>query len=303
LKDFQYVTPKTLREAVGCLSIHGEKSRILAGGTDLLVQMRGKRYQPEYVIDVKHIPELSELSFGNRKGLVIGASVPCTRLYNDTEIAKRYPGIMDSASIIGGIQIQGRATIGGNLCNSSPSADSTPALIAYSAICNILGPNGKRTVSVEEFCLSPGKNALRTGEILVSIQIPPNKKNQGGHYQRFIPRNEMDIAVVGVGSWVELANRGKEFKQVRIALGAVGPTPIFAKRSSELLIGKSIDDEEAISAVSMSAKEEATPISDMRGPAEFRRHLVGVLVKRTLTGAVARAKGKFVANAIQEEVA
>jgi carbon-monoxide dehydrogenase medium subunit len=113
----------------------------------------------------------------------------------------------------------------------------------------------------------------------------------------------MDIAVVGVGSWVELANRGKEFKQVRVALGAVGPTPIFAKRSSELLIGKSIDDEEAISAVSMSAKEEATPISDMRGPAEFRRHLVGVLVKRTLTGAVARAKGKFVANAIQEEVA
>ena len=303
MKDFQYVTPKTLREAVGCLSIHGEKSRILAGGTDLLVQMRGKRYQPEYVIDVKHIPELSELSFGNRKGLVIGASVPCIQLYNDTEIAERYPGIMDSASIIGGIQIQGRATIGGNLCNSSPSADSTPALIAYSAICNILGPNGKRTVSVEEFCLSPGKNALRTGEILVSIQIPPNKKNQGGHYQRFIPRNEMDIAVVGVGSWVELANRGKEFKQVRVALGAVGPTPIFAKRSSELLIGKSIDDEEAISAVSMSAKEEATPISDMRGPAEFRRHLVGVLVKRTLTGAVARAKGKFVANAIQEEVA
>jgi carbon-monoxide dehydrogenase medium subunit len=303
LKDFQYVTPKTLREALSCLSSHGEKSRILAGGTDLLVQMRSKRHQPEYVIDVKQIPELSELSFGNRKGLVIGASVPCFRLYSDANVAERYPGIVDSASIIGGIQIQGRATLGGNLCNSSPSADSTPALIAYSAVCNIVGPNGKRVVSVEEFCLSPGKNALQSGEILVSIQIPPNKKNQGGHYQRFIPRNEMDIAVVGVGSWVELANRGKEFKKVRIALGAVGPTPIFAEKSSDILIGKAVNDEAAISTVALTAREEASPISDMRGPAEFRTHLVGVLVKRTLTGAVDRAKGKFVANAVQEETA
>jgi len=302
LKDFQFVAPKTLREALSCLSLHGDNSRILAGGTDLLVQMRGKRYQPEYVIDVKQIPELNELSYGNRKGLVIGASVPCFRLYNDPNIVESYPGIIDSASIIGGIQIQGRATLGGNLCNSSPSADTTPALIAYSAVCNIKGPNGKRTVPVEEFCLSPGKNALQLGEILVSIQIPPNKKNQGGHYQRFIPRNEMDIAVVGVGTWVELANRGREFRDVRVALGAVGPKPIFVRNARDLLVGKLVADETTVSTLVASARNQASPISDMRGPAEYRRHLVGVLVKRTLAGAVARAKGAFVPNAVQETV-
>jgi carbon-monoxide dehydrogenase medium subunit len=296
LKDFEYCTPKTLREALALL---GEDARVLAGGTDLIVQMRGKRFEPERVVDIKHIRELNELSFSARKGLIIGAGVPCWRLYNDAAIAARYPGLMDSAAIIGGIQIQGRATLGGNLCNASPSADATPSLIAHSAICNIIGPDGKRSLPVEEFCTAPGQSALQPGELLVSIQVPANKKNQGGHYQRFIPRNEMDIAVVGVGSWVELANRGKEFKQVRIALGAVGPTPIFARDAGAALVGQAVSDE-AIAAAAEAAKADARPISDMRGPAEFRTHLVGVLVKRTLQGAVDRAKGKFVANAVQE---
>jgi carbon-monoxide dehydrogenase medium subunit len=296
VKDFEYCTPKTLREALALL---GEDARVLAGGTDLIVQMRGKRFEPERVVDIKHIRELNELSFSARKGLIIGAGVPCWRLYNDAAIAARYPGLMDSAAIIGGIQIQGRATLGGNLCNASPSADATPSLIAHSAICNIIGPDGKRSLPVEEFCTAPGQSALQPGELLVSIQVPANKKNQGGHYQRFIPRNEMDIAVVGVGSWVELANRGKEFKQVRIALGAVGPTPIFARDAGAALVGQAVSDE-AIAAAAEAAKADARPISDMRGPAEFRTHLVGVLVKRTLQGAVDRAKGKFVANAVQE---
>ena len=263
------------------------------------MQLRGKRFDLDRVVDVKQISELNELSFSSRKGLVIGAGVPCWKIYNDAEIVERYPGLIDSTSIIGGIQIQGRATFGGNLCNASPSADSTPSLIAHSAVCNIIGPDGKRSIPVEEFCVAPGKSALKTGELLVSIQVPANKKNQGGHYQRFIPRNEMDIAVVGVGAWVELANRGKEFKQVRIALGAVGPTPIFARAAGEALVGQAVSDE-AIAAAAEAAKQVASPISDMRGPAEFRTHLVGVLVKRTLEGAVARAKGQFVANAVQE---
>lgn len=178
--------------------------------------------------------------------------MPCWKIYNDTEIVERYPGLIDAASIIGGIQIQGRATFGGNLCNASPSADSTPSLIAYGAVCNIIGPDGKRSIPAEEFCVAPGKSALKTGELLVSIQVPANKKNQGAHYQRFIPRNEMDIAVVGVGSWVELANRGKEFKQVRIALGAVGPTPIFARAAGEALVGQAVSDE-AIAAAAEAA--------------------------------------------------
>jgi CO/xanthine dehydrogenase FAD-binding subunit len=299
LKDFEYCTPQTLRQAVALLAEKGNKARALAGGTDLIVQLRGKRFDLDRVVDIKHISELNELSFSARKGLVIGAAVPCWKLYNDAEVIERYPGLIDSASIIGGIQIQGRATFGGNLCNASPSADSTPSLIAYGAVCNIIGPDGKRSIPVEDFCVAPGKSALAAGELLVSIQVPANKKNQGSHYQRFIPRNEMDIAVVGVSSWVELANRGKEFKQVRIALAAVGPTPIFARAAGDALVGQAVGDE-AIAAAAEAAKEVATPISDMRGPAEFRTHLVGVLVKRTLEGAIARAKGQFVANAVQE---
>ena len=299
MKDFEYCAPKTLRETVSLLAEKDGDARILAGGTDLIVQLRSKRFETECVIDIKHVPELNELSFGNRKGLVIGAGVPCWRIYNDDEVVDRYPGLIDSASIIGGIQIQGRATLGGNLCNASPSADTTPSLISHSAVCHIVGPEGKRSMPVEDFCVAPGKNALNPGELLVSLQIPANKKNQGAHYQRFIPRNEMDIAVVGVGSWVELANRGKEFKKARIALASVGPTPIFASAASEALVGQAVSDE-AIAAAGEAAQSVARPISDMRGPAEFRTHLVGVLVKRTLEGAIARAKGQFVANAIQE---
>lgn len=299
MKDFEYCAPSTLREAVALKAEKGAAARVLAGGTDLIVQLRGKRFTPDRVIDIKNISEANELTYGNRRGLVIGAGVPCWRIYNDAEVIERYPGLIDSAAIIGGIQIQGRATIGGNLCNSSPSADTIPTLITHSAVCNIVGPNGKRAVAVEDFCTGPGRNVLEPGEILVSLQLPAAKKNTGAHYQRFIPRNEMDIAVVGVSSHVVLANRGKEFKVVRIALAAVGPTPIFARAAGEGLAGQAVSDE-AIATAAAAAQSVAIPISDMRGPAEFRTHLVGVLVKRTLAGAIARARGKFVANAVQE---
>jgi carbon-monoxide dehydrogenase medium subunit len=299
LKDFEYCAPSTLREAVALKAEKGNAARVLAGGTDLIVQMRGKRFAPDRVIDIKNIADANELSYSPRKGLIIGAGVPCWRVYNDAEIAGLYPGLIDSAAIIGGIQIQGRATFGGNLCNSSPSADTTPSLMTHSAVCNLIGPKGKRKVPVVDFCTGPGRNVLEPGEILVSLQVPGIRKNTGAHYQRFIPRNEMDIAVVGVSSHVVLANRGKEFKEARIALGAVGPTPIFASAASEGLTGQAVSDE-AIAVAAAAAQSVATPISDMRGPAEFRTHLVGVLVKRTLAGAIDRARGKFVANAVQE---
>ena len=299
MKDFEYCAPSSLRDAVALKAEKGPDARVLAGGTDLIVQLRGKRFAPDHVIDIKNVPEANELSFGPRRGLVIGAGVACWRIYNDAEIVARYPGLVDSASIIGGIQIQGRATFGGNLCNASPSADTIPSLITHSATCNIAGPDGKRSLPVEDFCTAPGQNALAPGEILVSLQIPNPQKNTGAHYQRFIPRNEMDIAVVGVSSHVVLANRGKEFKAARIALAAVGPTPIFARAAGDGLVGKAVS-EEAIAEAAAAAQSAATPISDMRGPAQFRTHLVGVLVKRTLEGAIARAKGKFVANAVQE---
>lgn len=301
MKDFEYTAPETLREAVKLLAEKSENARVLAGGTDLIVQMRGRRFQPDRVVDVKKIPEVNELTFSPRKGLRIGAAVPCHIIYRNADVIERFPAIVDSAMIIGGIQIQGRATLGGNLCNASPSADSIPTLIAYGAIAEIQGPEGKRKVPVEEFCIAPGRNALKPGEILVCIQIPQNRNNTGAHYLRFIPRNEMDIAVVGVGACVELAGRGKAqtFKSVRIALAAVGPTPIFARDAGASLAGQTVNDENILAAAE-AAKSAATPISDMRGPAEYRTHLVGVLTKRALIGAVKRARGQNVPNAVQE---
>lgn len=299
MKDFEYCAPQTLREAIKLLAEKGDKARCLAGGTDLIVQMRIGRRQPERVVDLKNVAELTELSYGNRRGLRIGAAVPCHRIYEHEEIAGLYPGLTDSASIIGGIQIQGRASFGGNLCNASPSGDTIPTLIAYGATCDIAGPNGKRTLPVEDFCTGPGQNALQPGELLVALTIPPARKGTGAHYLRFIPRNEMDIAVVGVGAYVELANRRQDFKTVRIGLAAVGPTPVFAREAGALLEGRKVSDE-AIAEAAEAARAAASPISDMRGTADFRRHLVGVLTKRALNGAVLRAKGKFVANAVQE---
>ena len=301
MKDFEYTAPATLREAVKLLAEKGEGARVLTGGTDLIVQMRGRRFQPDRVVDIKKIPEVNELTFSPRKGLRIGAAVPCHIIYHNADVIERYPGIVDAAMIIGGIQIQGRATLGGNLCNASPSADSIPAMIAYGAIAEVQGPQGKRKIPVEEFCVSPGRNALQPGEMLVCLQIPQCKSNTGAHYLRFIPRNEMDIAVVGVGASVELAGRGKAqtFKRVRIALAAVGPTPIFASDAGTSLEGQPVS-EESILAAAEAARSAAKPISDMRGPAEYRTHLVGVLTKRALIGAVKRARGQHVPNAVQE---
>lgn len=301
MKDFEYTAPRTLREAIKLLAEKGAAARVLAGGTDLIVQLRARRFQPEHVVDIKKIPEVNELALSPRGGLRIGAAVPCHRIYRHAEIAARYPAIVDSAMIIGGIQIQGRASFGGNLCNSSPSADTVPTLIAYEAVAEIAGPAGKRKVPVEAFCTAPGKNVLAPGELLVAIQVPLVRKNAGAHYLRFIPRNEMDIAVVGVGAYVELGGRGKSqsFKKVRIALGAVGPTPIYAGAASAGLEGRQVSAA-TIAEAAEAAKAEARPISDMRGPAEYRTHLVGVLTKRALIGAVRRARGEFVPNAVQE---
>ncbi|MFH1571741.1 MAG: xanthine dehydrogenase family protein subunit M [Gemmatimonadota bacterium] len=300
MKDFAYAAPTTLREALKILAEKGAAARPLAGGTDLIVQMRARRLQPEVVVDVKAIPELNELGISPRRGLTIGAAVPCRRIYGEAEVAARYPGVVDAAAIIGGIQIQGRASFGGNLCNASPSGDSIPMLIAYGAECLIAGPGGKRTVPVVDFCTGPGANVLQPGELLVAIRVPPVRPGSGCHYLRFIPRNEMDIAVVGVGAYVELGNRGKAFKAARIGLGAVAPTPLLAREAGDLLVGRQVG-EAAIAEACDAARRVARPITDMRGPAEYRSHLVGVLVRRALEGAVKRARGERVANAIEED--
>jgi carbon-monoxide dehydrogenase medium subunit len=262
----------------------------MAGGTDMLVQMRAGRRTAPLVVDIKGIPELNVVSYDAAKGLTLGAAVPCYKIYQDKTLATAYPGLIDSAALIGGIQIQGRATIGGNICNAAPSGDSIPAVIALSGICNIAGPNGTREMPVEDFCIAPGQNALQTGEILVSISIPAPVPHSGANYLRFIPRNEMDIAVVGVGTSVVLDASGQNFVSARIALASVAPTPVFAREAGDSLAGKAVSDE-AIQQASELAMSAAKPISDMRGTVRQRTHLVGVFTRRTLNNAIERARG------------
>ena len=241
MKNFEYVAPKTIREAVKALTANGKEARILAGGTDLIVQMRVGRRQPERVVDVKNIPELNEVSFSPRRGLVIGAAVPCHTIYENTEVVERYPGLIDTVSIVGGIQIQGRATVGGNLCNAAPSADTVPVLIAYGAQCDIVGPNGKRTLPVEEICTAPGQTCIAPDELLVSIKLPAERKNAGAHYLRFIPRNEMDIAVVGAAVNLTLDEDGT-CTEAAVALGAVAEKALMVPEAAAALVGSKLDD-------------------------------------------------------------
>ncbi len=290
VNDFDYAAATTVEEAVSLLSARGESARVLAGGTDVLVQLREGLRNANLLVDVKKIPELTALEYRPETGLTLGAATPCYQVYGDERLRQAYPALCDAARIIGGWQIQSRASVGGNLCNSSPAADTIPALIVHSAVCQIAGPNGLRELPVEEFCTAPGRNALARGEFLVSLRLPPPVARSGSHYLRHIPRNEMDIAVAGAGAWLVLGADGK-IEQARVALSAVAPTPKFAIAASQSLIGKA-PGEDAFVAAGELAKQVASPISDMRGPAEYRIHLTGVLVRRALTKAAERAQGK-----------
>jgi carbon-monoxide dehydrogenase medium subunit len=290
LKDIDYAAPKTVAEAVGLLSDKGDRARVLAGGTDLIVQVREHRRDLDLMVDVKRIPEVNELAYDPRQGLRLGAAVPCYRVYENQEIARAYPGLIDAVALIGGIQIQSRASVGGNLCNSSPAADTTPALIAHQAVCVIAGPKGTRELPVEQFCTGPGRNALGRGEMLLSLRLPPPPKNFGAAYLRFIPRNEMDIAVVGAGVSVTLDAGKTRCTAARVALGAVAPIPLPVPEAGAALVDGALS-ENLIDKAAGLARAAARPISDMRGDADYRRHLVGVLVKRALHIAVERARG------------
>jgi carbon-monoxide dehydrogenase medium subunit len=229
------------------------------------------------------------LSFDQGQGLTLGAAVPCYRIYHHADVLQHYPGLIDAVSIIGGTAIQGRASVGGNLCNSGPAGDTIPALIALSAEARIVGSGGERRVPVEEFCTGPGRNVLKNDELLVSLHLPAPAPRSGARYLRFIPRNEMDIAEVGAGAWVRLNAAGDRFESARIALGAVAPTPLFVREAGAALAGQPVT-EASIAQAAALAQAAARPISDMRGTAEHRRHLVGVLTRRALNGAIDRAR-------------
>lgn len=289
MKAIDYAAPKTAADAVALLAGKGDRARVLAGGTDLIVQVREGRRDIDLMVDVKHIPEVNELTFDPQKGLRLGAAVPCYRLYEDNAIRKAYPGLIDGASIVGGVQIQSRASVGGNLCNASPAADTIPPLIAYQAVAVIAGPKGNREVPVEKFCTAPGRTVLTGGEFLLCLKLPPPKPRSGGHYLRFIPRNEMDIAVVGAAAVVTLDESKNRCVAARLALAAVAPTPLLVDEAAAVLVDGPLT-EKHLEQAAAKAQAAAKPISDMRGTADYRRHLVGVLTKRALHGAIQRAK-------------
>ena len=289
MQAIKHAAPTSIADAVEILDQHGAQARMLAGGTDLIVQVREWARDVSVFVDAKHIPELVEISVAADGSLTLGAAVPCYHIYADQTVKSSFPGLVDAASIIGGTGIQGRASMGGNLCNSGPAADSTPPLIIYSATCNIAGPGGMRTVPVEDFCTGPGRNVLADNELLVSLTIPAQPANSGAFYLRFIPRNEMDIAVVAAGAWVQLD--GDVITAARIGLGAVAPTPLYVAEAGAARIGQ-VADEAAYELAAGHSIAAAVPITDMRATIEYRKHLSGILTKRALRGAVARARGE-----------
>ncbi len=288
MEAFDYAKPSTLNEALQLATEANGGALMLAGGTDVIVQLREGRKSCSLLIDIKAIDEVNEFSC-NEDGLTIGSAVPVYLITANEAIRSAFPGLVDAIGLVGGTQIQGRASVGGNLCNSSPAADTIPALIAHQATAVIAGPKGTREVAAEDFCVAPGQNVLEQGEILLSIKVPPQPSNGGAHYLRFIPRNEMDIAVVGVGACIELDESGDNFVSGRIAVGAVAPTPLYVPEAGEALAGQPVNDE-TIEKACAAAKAAAKPISDMRGSAAQRIHLTGVLTKRAINKAVERAR-------------
>lgn len=289
MQAFSYVPAHTLAEATEVLAKEGEQARPLSGGTDLIVFLREGRRTAKVVVDVKGIPELNQLSYDPKNGLVIGAAVPCYRIYGNAGIAEAYPGLMDAVTLIGGTAIQGRASLGGNVCTASPAGDSIPALIAHEAVCVLASRNVTKEVPLEKFFVGPGRTILQNGELLVCFKIPAPRPGFGAAYLRFIPRNEMDIAVVGCGASVVLGESRGKFVAARVALGAVAPIPLFVSEAGQALVGKEVSDA-AIEEAANLAKAAAKPITDMRGSAEQRKHLSAVLTKRALQKAIERAK-------------
>ena len=282
-----YKSPNSIEEATALLAAANGNARILAGGTDLLVQIRGGFADPDLIIDVKNIPELRAITSGS-DGIQIGAAVSGAELGEHPIVSKVWPGVVEATELIGSTQIQGRASLGGNLCNASPAADTVPALVAAGATCRVAGAKGERTVPVEEITTGPGSTSLGNDEFVVDFSFPARPEHSGDAYLRFIPRTEMDIAVVGAGVSLSLAEDGS-CKTARVSLGAVAPTVVVLEDGANALIGTKLD-EDALDKLDIAARAACNPIDDKRGTVEFRTDVAGVLAKRAALIAKERAE-------------
>ena len=283
----RYEAPETKEQAVSLLSMADGSSRVLAGGTDLLVQLRSGMIDPDIVVDIKQISETREITVENGE-FRVGAAVTGAELDEHDALKKAWPGVVEAVELIGSTQIQGRASMGGNLCNASPAADSVPALIAAGARCHIAGSDGERTLPVERFCTGPGVTNLKPGEFLVSFTLPARQPRSGDAYLRFIPRTEMDIAVVGVGVNLSIDSDGI-CVAARVGLGAVATTALLVAEAADALIGTCLD-EEAIESMIAAVRSACRPIDDKRGTIAYRTQVSGVLAGRACRIALQRAE-------------
>ncbi len=282
----RYEAPQTLDAAVGLLAEAGANGRVLAGGTDLLVQLRADLIEPDVVVDVKHIGELREIT-PEGGGFRVGAAVTGAELGEHAALKAAWPGVVEAAELIGSTQIQGRATMGGNLCNGSPAADTVPALIAADAVVAVVGPNGRREVPVVDVVTGPGQTSLATGELVASFLLPARPARSADAYLRFIPRTEMDIAVVGAGVSLTLDGDGR-CTAARVGLGAVAATPLLVPAAGEALVGTTLD-EAALDHLATAASAACKPIDDKRGTKAYRIKVAGVLARRAAQIARERA--------------
>jgi carbon-monoxide dehydrogenase medium subunit len=282
----EYTAPPTVDEAVRVLAAT-PAAKILSGGTDLLVQLRSGRSKPGLIVDIKNIPGISGIR-AQDGGFIIGAATPGAVIGENAALRRAWPGVVEAANLIGSTQVQGRASLAGNLCNASPAADSVPALIAARATCVVAGPNGRREVAVDSICTGPGRTSLGPGEFIVEFHLPKRPPRSADAYLRFIPRTEMDIAVVGVGVSVTLDAAGA-CTDARVVLGAVAPTALLVPEAAAALVGRKLD-EMALAALDQAAQRACKPIDDKRGTIEYRTKVAGVLARRTATIAYERAR-------------
>ena len=283
MKPFSFAGPKTLEEMNQVLaqaSSHGD-IRPIVGGTDLVDQVKSGRRTPSVIMDIKRIPEMNRLEWVPGEGLHLGAAVNCTDTAAFSPAIESYMAIKESCELIGSIQIQNRASVVGNIANSAPSADAVPGMLVHEARVVIVGPSGQREVALDDFFTGPGRNVLAPDEVILETIVPPAPDNSSSHYMRFIPRNEMDIAVAGVASFVALEPGTRNCTKARIALASVAPTPVHARAAEALLENNEITAE-LVREAGEKAVEAASPIDDVRGTVEYRKELVRVLTRRTL---------------------
>jgi carbon-monoxide dehydrogenase medium subunit len=289
LPEFEYVVARDTKDVCSLLQRLEDRAKVMAGGTDLLVNMKQRIVCPRYVIGLKNLPDLDHLSYGGNEGLRLGPLVTLQSVVEFPIIRERFGGLWTACSKIGTPQIRNMGTLGGNLCNAAPSADSAPPLIASQAVVKIIGVNGERSLPLEEFFVGPGKTALQPGEILIEIDVPCSPPRSGLVYVKLPARTAVDIAAVGVAAFVPLDGKNEICQDVRIVLGAVAPTPIRCRKAEEILRGEKVRDS-VIQKASQVASEEARPISDVRSSAAYRTEMVNVLTKRAITEALARAE-------------